>query len=615
MQSLDIVSLIESNPITKLSNVYNNKFLLKIKENFTEMEQQMFVSSFYCYLNYNQHTDFVIDLDNIWKWVGFSQKQRAKELLERYFILDKDYKLITNRQVKQTIGGRGGHNKETLMLTVKTFKLFCIKADTKRANDIHEYFVKIEELLYQVVQEESDELKLQLEQSTIQLERANIENTKSNQLLESNKKEFNQKVGREREQFLIREFGTIGAIVYIIKVKSFENGEYIIKIGESRKGILLRYNEHKTKYGNDILLLDCFAVKKSKDFEFFLHNHENIRLHKVCDFEGHENERELFRIGKGLTYKSLLHIISMNLKKYNEHSEAEIDKLQMEVDMLRSMLNTQSNPSTNTLTNQVISNSQDNILLQELLKQVQKLEKSNKEILEKLNSNQTKTVTGFSQPLATLGPRLQQIDPETMSLHKVYESIAECIKEYNFTVKRPSIVKAIDDNIIYHNFRWAFVDRNADPNIVANIEPTKQSKIQNLGYIAKINSDKTEILNIYLDRKTASINNGYKTSASLDAFVKHESITNGHYYILYDNCSQELRNQFSEKHCNSSEPILYKSGVGQYDSNGQLIREFVCKYDCIKQLKMSDKTLAKALDKDVPYNGNMFKSIGSRYTL
>lgn len=601
MQSLDIVSLIESNPITKLSNVYNNKFLLKIKENFTEMEQQMFVSSFYCYLNYNQHTDFVIDLDNIWKWVGFSQKQRAKELLERYFILDKDYKQLLNRQVKQTIfglGSRGGHNKETFMLTVKTFKLFCIKADTKRANEIHEYFIKIEELLYQVVQEESNELKLQLEL-------ANIENQT---IIESNKKEFNQKVSREREQFLIREFGTIGAIIYIIKVKSFENGEYIIKVGESRKGVLARYNEHKTKYGNDILLLDCFAVKKSKDFEFFLHNHENIRLHKVCDFEGHENERELFRIGKGLTYKSFMHIISMNLKKYNEHSEAEIDKLQIEVDMLRSMLNTQSNP----LTNPVITNSQDNILLHELLKQVQKLEKSNKEILEKLNSNQTKTVTGFSQPLATLGPRLQQIDPETMTLHKVYESIAECIKEYNFTVKRPSIVKAIEDNIIYHNFRWAFVDRNADPNIVANIEPTKQSKIQNLGYIAKINSNKTEIINVYLDRKTASINNGYKTTASLDAFVKHESITNGHYYILYNNCSQELRNQFTEKHCNSSEPILYKSGVGQYDSNGQLIREFVCKYDCIKQLKMSDKTLAKALDKNVPYNGNIFKSIGEK---
>ena len=125
MQSIDIVSLIESNPITKLSNVYNNKFLLKIKENFTEMEQQLFVSSCYCYLNYNQSTDFVIDLDNIWKWLGFNQKYNAKRVLEKHFILDKDYKNLMCDSVKQkNEEGRGGHNKETIMLTVKTFKLF-----------------------------------------------------------------------------------------------------------------------------------------------------------------------------------------------------------------------------------------------------------------------------------------------------------------------------------------------------------------------------------------------------------------------------------------------------------------------------------------------------------
>ena len=67
MTSLNIVELIEKNPITKLSGVYNNKLLTQIKERFTETQQQLFVASFYCYLNY-QKTDFVIDLDNIWEW-------------------------------------------------------------------------------------------------------------------------------------------------------------------------------------------------------------------------------------------------------------------------------------------------------------------------------------------------------------------------------------------------------------------------------------------------------------------------------------------------------------------------------------------------------------------
>ena len=76
--SLNIVDLIENNPIIKLSPEYNNRFINKIKEIFTETQQQLFVSSFYCYLNYNQTTDFVIDLDNIWKWLEFSTKQKSK---------------------------------------------------------------------------------------------------------------------------------------------------------------------------------------------------------------------------------------------------------------------------------------------------------------------------------------------------------------------------------------------------------------------------------------------------------------------------------------------------------------------------------------------------------
>jgi hypothetical protein len=83
--SLDIVELIENNPITRLSNTYQNKLITKIKSNFTDTEQQLFVTSFYCFLNYNQRTDFVIDLDNVWKWLGFSTKQNAKMLLEKKF--------------------------------------------------------------------------------------------------------------------------------------------------------------------------------------------------------------------------------------------------------------------------------------------------------------------------------------------------------------------------------------------------------------------------------------------------------------------------------------------------------------------------------------------------
>ena len=60
--SVDIVNLIESNPITKLTGNYQSKLVEKVKNNFSNYEQQLFLSSFYCYLKYDAKNDYVIDL-------------------------------------------------------------------------------------------------------------------------------------------------------------------------------------------------------------------------------------------------------------------------------------------------------------------------------------------------------------------------------------------------------------------------------------------------------------------------------------------------------------------------------------------------------------------------
>jgi hypothetical protein len=590
MQSLNVVNLIEKTTITKLSGSYNNRLLQRIKDHFTESQQQIFVTSFYCYLNYNQTTDFVIDLDDIWEWLGFNQKVKAKSLLERHFMLDTDYKVLLSHAGKQTNDGRGGHNKEVFMLNVKTFKLFCIKAGTKKADEIHEYFIKLEELLHQVIQEESDELKKQLEQKGNQI--LDIENR--------NKEAYTkllQEKAQERQRVLLQEYNKDISIVYIVKVKTYENGEYIIKIGESRRGITDRYAEHKSKY-EEALLLDCFAVNRSKDFESFIHNHEQIKLNQVTNLDGHSNERELFLIGKNLTYLMVSNIIKNNSKYFDGNS---IEQLKLENEKLQLMTDLNGTTVSVFFTEMVAMNKL-------LLSRLGDLERSFADLSEKIISQQiqTKTTTGFNTPLVTLGPRLQKINPETMQLVKVYETVSECMNEY-LNIKRPSLNKAVTENTIYEGFRWLLVDRDQDANVLTTIEQTKPTTEKNSGYIAKLNQDKTEILNVYLDRKTACIENGYESASGLDTPVKQFKASKGHYYLLYANCSDDLKQAFVLKH---GEPLLYKDGVGQYDKDKKLIRVFECKYDCIRGLKMSDKTLAKALDKNVLYNDHYFKMIG-----
>ena len=112
-------------------------------------------------------------------------------------------------------------------------------------------------------------------------------------------------------------------------------------------------------------------------------------------------------------------------------------------------------------------------------------------------------------------------------------------------------------------------------------ETTKLQKIQNLGYIAKLNNDKSEIINVYIDRKTAAQENNYSSLSALDNPVKNCTITNGHYYMLYDSCEDELKDNFEIKN-NNSEPTLYKDGVGQYDNKNNSHNKII--YTIFKKL-------------------------------
>jgi hypothetical protein len=183
----------------------------------------------------------------------------------------------------------------------------------------------------------------------------------------------------------------------------------------------------------------------------------------------------------------------------------------------------------------------------------------------------------------------------------------------NSKIKRPSINKAIHENMIYQGYRWAYVDRELDPNIVYNIEPTKKTKPKNLGYIAKLDKEKSQILNVYIDRKTATELNNYKSPSALDIPVRDKKISNNNYYLLFDDCSEKLQDDFLEKHnLKRGELILYRNGVGQLNTDRQLIQEFICKYDCIRTLHISDRTLAKTLDKNIPYNNYYYVSLDSK---
>ncbi len=582
--NINYINLLENPTINNLTDSYHCKILEKAKYTFNEYEQKMFLPNYYCYIN-SISTEFVIDFDDVWNWIEFSSKHKAKELLEKSFTKDIHYVVTkASPDKKEKTEKRGGYNKTSIMLTLDTFKLFCLKADTKKSTEIHRYFVKLEKIMFETMKEECHELKQQILQ-------INEGNTK--------KMEETLKVHKdlEKEKLLLEKYSSEISLVYIIRVKTLQNGEYVIKIGESRMGIRNRYNEHKRNY-EECVLLDCFEVDKSKNFESFIHTHKDINYNRYSKLPGHENEHELFLIGKHLTYQMVLNVIRQNISTFM----FSVRELLKENELLKLKL---QSPSPSPSTHSPVDNHQMSTILSMLTNLNAKIDNLEQKAAEK--SAAPKITTGFNAQLPHLGPRVQKINPENLQLVSVYESVTEVMNE-NRNVKRPSIAKAIKDNTVYCGFRWQLVERNLDPTVLYDIQPTKKTVEKNTGYIAKLNKEKTEILNVYLDRKVAARCNGYKCHSALDNPVKNGTQANGFYYVLYDNCDSDLTDEFESKY---GVPLLYKDGVGKYNAHGDLT-VYACKYDCIRALKMSDKTLGKALETGMPYNSCIFKRIGEK---
>jgi hypothetical protein len=213
-----------------------------LQEELTFDQKELFIDQFYSYMNYDEEFDFVVDLDEIYEWMGFSRKDPAKRLLKKYFTLDKDY-----QDFAPPVGGakddnRGGHNKEKILMTISTLKMMGMLANTEKGRNFRKYFLAMERVFNKY-------LKKQLE------EKDNLLAEKDN-LLEELKK---------RENKTYQEMEKSGSI-YILKT---DGG---IKVGRTKDKVSKRVKGLQTGNVNDIEILFEFKTSDAIMLEGIVHN-------------------------------------------------------------------------------------------------------------------------------------------------------------------------------------------------------------------------------------------------------------------------------------------------------------------------------------------------------
>jgi hypothetical protein len=278
-RSINFKELVK-NSNTTLSLDLEIRMIDILNTEFTEQESQWYIANLYVYMNYHQTNDFPINLENVFKMIGFANKGNAMKTIKSNFIKGEDYKILLPRIEEQV---HGGHNKETIifpteknklletrgrknedvMLNVDCFKNLCMLVKTDQGKKIRKYYVKLENIYNQIIKEEIESQKSQLEQEKERSQKLILE--KETQLA-TTQRELTKEKSLRNKMLNRRCFDAPeGEYIYIFQ-DNLNDPNSILKIGQT-KNLILReqYYSNINKSGGIVFYkkcIDCSLIER-----------------------------------------------------------------------------------------------------------------------------------------------------------------------------------------------------------------------------------------------------------------------------------------------------------------------------------------------------------------
>jgi hypothetical protein len=405
----------------------------------------------------------------------------------------------TDEPEEQNKDERGGHNKEQILLTINAFKKFCLKSDTKKADEIHDYYIKLEELLHETINEETEELRSQLLLKDREL------NKKNNELTEKNKRHVLEiKQNRHdvlKALFLSKKCIYMGEII-IKEIK--KNGENIdktyIKLGSSRE-TKRRQGDLRNKFEN-FLFKDVFECENYREIEESILADSIVKQNLYSgEINGHCS-KEVVLLSDNFNYLQLLAIVKNHLKndlfltpaqllekqKLDiENKKLDIESKKIDYDLLIADIikNNNANPNiiknlcesiktnislnkSNTNTNNENENDSDKDIIasdKDIIASDKDIIASDKDIIASdkvIISNNTDSCVEKNMNARMKKSRILKLDPNnTKKIISVYDSIPvalRCPENKNMTFG--GIRSAIQRESVYNGFIWTRVKKD-----------------------------------------------------------------------------------------------------------------------------------------------------------
>jgi prophage antirepressor-like protein len=402
-------------------------------------------------------------------------------------------------------------------------------------------------------------------------------------------------------------------VVYICKLKDENNDKFVIKIG-STQNIKERMTNISNTYGVIPLVLDVFENYHHIKLENAIHSNESIRTiyYPITKLNGIIT-KETFIVNDE-EYKSVLCLINEEITKMNSHDmtpkqmiELQIKLKEMEIKEQEIQLKTYE-AEIRKKELDMKSQENDSEMINKLSEITEKIktEPVEEKQVEIHNEIEVLKNTFVKRRIHSRSPKVFQFDKDTFELVTIYDSVIDVIRNFEGT-SHNGLREASKANTIYKNYRWVLQDR--DIAEIPKPQPTVLSSNKSIEYIAMIDVKQTKIMDVFASQRDAAQSRNLAGFSTISRAIKNGSMSSGHYWKLFDKCSQEMQDEYLSKN-SLPERFIKKNSrfVIQIDPiTNKEIKRFGSITDVTLKFQMSHITLKKVSDNNEIHNGYKWK--------
>ena len=549
-----------------IQNQLDETLIDMLKKVLPSDEQQQFVLNFQLYLTYgNDDTKFVVDLDNIWEWLGSSTKASAKRSILKYFEEAEDYIVVNSVNTHDT-RVHGGQNKEQILMNVNTFKSLCMMSNTNKGKETRKYYSKMETVFFKYLEQQNKDVILKLQADAKHAQKLAIHN----RLIASHKDT---------------------PCIYILLVYETDDKNGVVKLGET-DNIQIRITSLRQEY-KDSFLLNIFPCQRPHKFEQYLLHRNDIIQHKLMG-------TEMIQISDDFTYENLLKIIQKNIDMFDCITPDM--KIQMATLKCQEQLHKEKQNIIDMIN--AAPDDQTKLKLIDILDKIVSQSVSPLSV-DDIDIENDKEVEERPLPMTDRRVFKYNVSELTTPVESFYS-----LKEAARSLKNPNmhdyhIRNACLNNTVFNDFRWSMVDGSTEAP--SSIPPTAEEKVakppRRSGLIAQINTDNTQILNVYPNQKIAGENTKI-AACSITIAIKLQKKSGGFLCSFYDDCSEALKKTYTGELPDKHRALTCSKKIQRVDPvTNEVVETYTCMQDVCSIYKTCHKTIHKVSKSGDIYRG------------